>query len=444
MKKFNLFGKCKDIYGTEAQKLYDSICWFESPRERKEGLGEDIVVVEELYEDFWKPRYLLDNKNKTAVEFMNGETILQTISEDDIDWKSLEGLPQKAIDKAKKLDAVFPTFVRNYKNGVALVEWQLNPDGRYYMDDDGFGITNDEEITIYGFIDRAGKPLVKFKYIKDFGELDEMEEEAKKNLRKTSTNMKRKLKIAVWSIVATVLLLVCVLGGKLLKDYLYFKLNPPFEETTIFPDDTKANPSDTTLTINGINIKMIGVRGGKINCKGLTKAIELDDFYIGETEVSQELWMSIMGSNPSFNKDSVMCPVEGVDLVECLDFVHKLDSVSGIGFYIQSHPQWLYAAILGKTGWASMDSVAWYKNNSDNTTHPVKQKKPNALGVYDMIGNVAEWTMSGSDPFFFASGGSFETEKEDYDIDKYEIDHANIKTGTIGLRLVCYPNTSKK
>lgn len=253
---------------------------------------------------------------------------------------------------------------------------------------------------------------------------------------------KRKFKIVAGIIAVIVLLLVCIIGGILLKNYLYEILNPTFEETTIFPDDSRENPADTTFTVNGIEIKMIGVKGGKINCKGLRKTIELKDFYIGETEVTQKLWMSIMGNNPSVHKDSILCPVEGVDLVESLDFVHKLGSVSGIKFYIQSYPEWLYVAHLGgrnaNTSYYD-DSMSWYKENPDSTTHPVKQKKPNALGVYDMVGNVSEWTISGSDPLFFVMGGSYETEKDGFKMDAHVVNHANIKMGSTGLRLVCYP-----
>ena len=56
-----------------------------------------------------------------------------------------------------------------------------------------------------------------------------------------------------------------------------------------------------------------------------------------------------------------------------------------------------------------------------------------------MIGNVSEWTISGSDPLFFVVGGSYETEKESLSIDAHEVDHANIKMGSLGLRLVYYP-----
>lgn len=259
--------------------------------------------------------------------------------------------------------------------------------------------------------------------------------------------MKRKIKSTVWVLAAIILLSVCVFGGLLLKNYLYDKFNPQFEDTTIFQDDNRECPSDTTFVVNGIEIKMIGVKGGKINCKGLRETIELKDFYIGETEVTQELWMSVMGNNPSIHKDSILCPVEGIDLVECLKFVHKLDSISGVNFYVQSYPEWLYVAHLGcKDTNISYydDSMSWYKENSDNTTHPVKQKKPNALGVYDIIGNVSEWTISGSDPLFFVMGGSYETAKECCKIDAHDTYHAKIKMGSTGLRLVYYPKENHK
>lgn len=185
MKVFNLFGKRKQVEETTAYVLYKTLnvdTYTKYPYE-KQSLDEDMYVVNQAIGGYWKPRYLVDEKNKTAVEFMNGIMRLQTICTDDIDWISLEGLPQDAIDKAKELNALFPAFVRSYKKDVAEVSWQINPDGRYYMDEDGFGMTDDEEITMYGYVDRNGNPLVKFRTIKDFNELNMMEKEARKNLK---------------------------------------------------------------------------------------------------------------------------------------------------------------------------------------------------------------------------------------------------------------------
>ena len=83
------------------------------------------------------------------------------------------------------MSALFPTFVSCFQNGVAKVSWQLNPDGRYYRDDDGYGMTDDEETTVYGFIDTEMNVLVKFQYIGDDGErLKEMRHEAERKAKK--------------------------------------------------------------------------------------------------------------------------------------------------------------------------------------------------------------------------------------------------------------------
>lgn len=255
--------------------------------------------------------------------------------------------------------------------------------------------------------------------------------------------MKRAYKTLAWILGGIVLLVVCVIGYFVLRDVF----NPEFKETRINPDGNRVAPSDTVINVNGIDIKMIGVKGGSIDCKGLKETIELDDFYIGETEVTQELWSAIMGNNPSIHRDGDSLPVENVDLVECLEFVNKLDSVTGKDFFIPTYPQWLYVGYLSKQLPAdskTLDSVAWYEGNSENVTHTVKQKNPNNLGVYDMLGNVTEWTISGSDPLFIVAGGSYETEKERCNDELREFDHSKVKTGSLGLRLVLYPDKPKK
>lgn len=72
------------------------------------------------------------------------------------------------------------------------------------------------------------------------------------------------------------------------------------------------------------------------------------------------------------------------------------------------------------------------------------QKNPNSLGVYDMLGNVTEWTISGSDPLFIVVGGSYDTEKGKCNDELREFDHCNVKSASLGLRLVLYPESSKK
>ena len=179
MSIYKRLSRIKSDMSTE-EKLYEVLQsdTYKSDLYKNEDLGEGTAV---LYQNIWgwyKPRFVLNHNNKTAFEFMDRNEYLVTVTNDDIDWASLKKLPEKAINRAECLSFQFPSFIRGFRNGVARVDWQLNPDGRYYMDDDGFGMTDDEEIEIYGFIDTQGHVLVKFKAIKDRKELETMRKEA--------------------------------------------------------------------------------------------------------------------------------------------------------------------------------------------------------------------------------------------------------------------------
>lgn len=258
--------------------------------------------------------------------------------------------------------------------------------------------------------------------------------------------MRKNIKIWLYGIGAVVMVAVLVVGGLLLKAYLEKEGYVGFEKTTIREDTSRPSPADTTFVVNDVEFKMVGVRGGRICCEGRENEVTLDNFYIGETEVTQELWTAVMGCPPSDYVDAESFPVQWVDLVECLDFVHKLDSITGCDFYLPSYPMWLYAAYLGNEpgdtlycGSNNVDEVGWCVSNSDSVLHAVKMKQPNRLGIYDMTGNVEEWTISGSDPLFFVAGGNFLNKPEDCTIDSYVVCHAQIKMNCLGLRLVYFP-----
>lgn len=122
------------------------------------------------------------------------------------------------------------------------------------------------------------------------------------------------------------------------------------------------------------------------------------DFYMGETEVTQALWEFVMGSNnPSTFKDPNH-PVEMINWNECQEFIRKLNDLTKAKFRLPTEAEWEYVARGGNktlrtqySGSANLDEVAWYYGNSQNSTHPVKTKKPNELGFYDMSGNVWEF-----------------------------------------------------
>ncbi|MBF0564219.1 MAG: SUMF1/EgtB/PvdO family nonheme iron enzyme [Nitrospirae bacterium] len=122
----------------------------------------------------------------------------------------------------------------------------------------------------------------------------------------------------------------------------------------------------------------------------------VEDFWIGKYEVTQRQWQKVMGSNPSGFNNGDNYPVENISWDDAQEFLKKLSGMSGKGYRLPTEAEWEYAASSGGkaekySGGNDIDSVAWYDKNSDKQTHPVGQKKPNGLGIYDMNGNVWEW-----------------------------------------------------
>ena len=156
-------------------------------------------------------------------------------------------------------------------------------------------------------------------------------------------------------------------------------------------------------TVNGVSFKMIAVKGGTFQMGSddgynAVHQVTLSDYYIGETEVTQELWNAVMGSNPSYFYGNMQRPVETVSWNDCHTFISRLNELTGETFRLPTEAQWEYAARGGYkskgytySGSNAIDDVAWHWYNSDRTTHPVKTKAPNELGIYDMSGNVWEW-----------------------------------------------------
>ena len=168
-------------------------------------------------------------------------------------------------------------------------------------------------------------------------------------------------------------------------------------------------------------------QSGMGNEKKYKKASISSHFWIGKFEVTQEQWQAVMGNNPSKVK-AFGHPVESVGYEQALEFCEKLNKLhadklpAGYKFYLPSETEWEYACRAGTVtalnsgknlsgkgnrnqSDANLDEVGWYEVNSRGNHQPIGLKKPNAWGLYDMHGNVREWTRSWDLTWYLNSGG---------------------------------------
>jgi formylglycine-generating enzyme required for sulfatase activity len=124
------------------------------------------------------------------------------------------------------------------------------------------------------------------------------------------------------------------------------------------------------------------------------------NFKIGVYEVSKYQWTQVMGNNPGAFSDCTDCPAHYISWYDAQRFIQKLNAITRRNYRLPTEAEWEYAARGGLAGAQqnliyaggnTIDKVAWYNENSEKKPHPVGQKAPNALGIYDLSGNVREW-----------------------------------------------------
>ena len=246
--------------------------------------------------------------------------------------------------------------------------------------------------------------------------------------------------------------------------------------------DIKMSKKEEEFIVNGVSFKMKFVEGGTFMMGDSDQwsekpvhEVALSSFSMGETAVTQALWKAVMGNNPSQYKGDNL-PVETVSWDDCQEFIRRLNQKTGKNFRLPTEAEWEYAARGGKRThgylFAGSDDKKdiWYtpaptvheimdaRNGKPQKKKagekPVKSKKPNELGLYEMSGNMWEWcsdwyyeykTFAQTNPEGVSNGtkrvlrgGSWDSEPYACRVTNRGCTEPANKESTIGLRL-CLP-----
>jgi len=269
--------------------------------------------------------------------------------------------------------------------------------------------------------------------------------------------------------------------------YFYCEVSATGGATSVRSDVATVNVA--TEIVNEVAIYMVTVHGGTFtmgctaeqgsDCRsGESPAhqVTLNNFSIGKYQVTQALWIAVMGSNPSnFKGDNL--PVENVSWNDIVGtsgasmiingityrengFIYKLNQQTRKQYRLPTEAEWEYAARGGNqsqgykySGSNNVGDVAWYSANSNNRTHPVGTKSPNELDIYDMSGNVWEWcsdwygnytsaaktnpTGPASGSYRVLRGGGFNWVPREVRVSERNRTHTDFRINYVGFRIAC-------